>query len=310
MPSQGIFLEGLLEPYLESRSLHLVPSSLAQERRHLGRFLASLRGQGVQEVGAVLEGHVARYHAEQRLLSNREGKALSDSFFQQAILAVRGFLLWAHREGLVLWDFGGLSIPKRVDKIRRVPTVEEMRRLLELPDVGDPVGVRDRLLLELLYVLGLRVGECRKLDLSSVDLAARTLAVVGKGGHERLLPLSPKVLESLLRYLDFGRPCLEKVAEERALFLARTFGRRLSGQSILLRVRRYGAKLGLKLAAHQLRHACATHLLEGGAEPPYIARLLGHEDLTSTMRYARVRPLALKKEHRRCHPRALGGLDD
>ena len=134
--------------------------------------------------------------------------------------------------------------------------------------------------------------------------------MVGKGGHQRLLPISPKPYEFWLRYLEQARPRFLPGADERALLLSPKTGQRLSSQSVFLRVRGYGARIGLQLASHQLRHACATHLLEGGAEPPYIARLLGHEDLSSTMRYTRIRPLELKREYRRCHPRAIGGLHD
>ena len=86
-------------------------------------------------------------------------------------------------------------------------------------------------------------------------------------------------------------------------------GRRLGKLSVFLRVRGYGRQLGLELHPHQLRHACATHLLEGGANPVYIARLLGHKRLDSTGRYARVRALELAREHRRCHPRGVIGDD-
>jgi site-specific recombinase XerD len=306
MPPQGVFLTELAGPYLESRRVHLAASTWTQERRHLERFLSSLKAQGVDVVGGVVGENLARYHAELCLHTNRQGRRVSGSFLQQAMLVVRGFLVWARKSGLLLWDFSDFPIPKRADHLPIVPTAEAMRQLLELPDVARPVGLRDRLILELLYVLGMRAGECTALNLDSADLAARTLVVVGKGGHQRMLPLSPSPYEALCRYLDEARPLLKPKAGERALLLSR-LGRRLGGQSVLLRVRGYGDKLSLKLTAHQLRHGCATHLLEGGAELPYISQLLGHAGLGPTQRYALMRPLELAKEHRRCHPRSIGG---
>jgi site-specific recombinase XerD len=304
LPSQGILLAGLVEPYLESRRPHLVATVLEQEGRFLKRFIDFLSTQDVVELGAIAEEHVARYLVELRSLPGRRGP-VSDSFLQQAMQAVRTFLVWARKSGLLLEDFSQLPIPKRVDRVRQVPTEDEMRRLLELSNQDEPLGARDRLLLELLYVLGLRAGECAGLDLGSIDLVARTLSVVGKGGHKRLLPLSPKLYEVLVRYLEQARPRLAG-ADEQALLVGSTTGRRLEVQSVRRRVRAYGKRLGLSLHPHQLRHACATHLLEGGADPIYIARLLGHERLCTTSRYARVRNRELWLEHRRCHPRALG----
>lgn len=306
MPSSGVLLESLVAPYLESRSRHLVASTLAQERKHLLRFVASLKEQGVTEVQAVLESHIARYHTTLSSSPSPRGGVLSRSYLQQALLCARSFLIWARQQGLLLWDFSELAIPRRDDGIPRVPRASEVKRLLEQPDTVDLTGLRDRLLLELLYVLGLRAGECARLNLHDVDLAAETLRLVGKGGHQRLVPLPPSVREVLHDYLTRSRPHLAPRSTEKALLVSGKTGQRLSSQSVGLRVKHHGARIGLKVGAHQLRHACATHLLEGGAELPYIARLLGHQRLETTRRYARVRPLELAREHRRCHPRALG----
>jgi site-specific recombinase XerD len=303
-------LKATVERYLEGRRLHLGNSAIDQERRYLARFVASMAAQGVTELRSVELEHLARYRAELGTLTNRLGAPVSDAFLRKAVSAVRCFLVWAQRSGLLLWSFASLPLPKVAVKLRYVPTVEEMRRLLAMPDLDQPMGLRDRLLLELLYVLGLRIGETVALDLESADLAARTLVVVGKGGHQRLLPLSPGLFQTVLDYLSEGRPRLAIGGEEKALLLGANTGKRPGKQSMLLRVRGYGARLGLALSPHLLRYACATHLVEGGAELPYVARLLGHECLKSTRRYARIRPVELCREHRRCHPRAMGGHRD
>ena len=309
MPSSRELLESHLKRYLQVREAVLAVSTLSLERRALRRFLHYLQELGIEELAAVEQEHMAGFSRHLRALPGRRGGRISDSFLQQVFLAVRGFLVWAQRDSHLLQDFRELPIPPRVDGIRPVPTVAEMRRLLECPSQETPLGSRDRVLLELLYVLGLRCRECEALDLSSFDLVAGVVNVVGKGGHERALPLSPKLDQALRCYLERSRPRLLREVGEPALLLATGTGRRLSRPSIQIRVRKYGALVGMKLHPHQLRHACATHLLEGGADPAVIARLLGHQRLSSTARYARVHFQELVREFRRCHPRALGPCD-
>lgn len=310
MPSPRILLEELLVSYLEFRSLYLVESTLRQEKRYLQRFFRFLKTHRVTEVQAIDKVHLDRF---QRTLSETPGLGgglVSSSYLQQSRLCVRGFLVWAHDHGFLLLDFSDLAIPKRNDGVVRVPTANDMKRLLAVPETDCPRDLAGRLILELLYGLGLRAGECARLNLHDADLSAQTLRVVGKGGHQRLLPLSSSVLSILLRYLEHARPVLVADISEKALLVSAYTGERLTGPLIGYRVKNYGAEIGLKVSPHQLRHACATHLLEGGAEIPHIARLLGHQNLETTQRYARVRPIELCREHRRCHPRALGGLDD
>lgn len=294
----------LLQTYLEARSLHLNQATLRQEKRNLEGFAAFLEGRGVGGVGDITFRHVADYHSALQERRSRRGGPLSKSFLQQALLSVRGFLVWSFKRGLMFSDFSDIPIPKRDDRPLSVPTPAFMKRLLECPEAGCPQGERDRLLLELLYVLGLRIGEAVALDLHQVDFAAETLRVTGKGGHQRLLPLSPRLSRTLSVYLSQWRPKLEPLDSEKAILVSRR-RRRLGKQSASIRVRLYGAQLGLKLSPHQLRHACATHLIEGQAELPHISRLLGHQRLETTQRYTRCESTELAREYRHCHPRAL-----
>ncbi|MFA5508636.1 MAG: tyrosine-type recombinase/integrase [Vulcanimicrobiota bacterium] len=177
-----------------------------------------------------------------------------------------------------------------------------MKRLLELPNRSTVLGLRDQFVLELLYSLGPRRSECSALNLSDLDLDQQTLRVVGKGGDERLLPVSPSLELCAQDYLCNSRPELVADTAEQALFLNQR-KQRLSDQSVNLIVRKYGLKLGLNLSAHQLRHACATHLVEAGMELEHIQQILGHANLDSTRRYAQVSQRQLEREFRRCWPR-------
>jgi site-specific recombinase XerD len=217
--------------------------------------------------------------------------------------SVRLFLLWAYASGETLEDFESFELPKAISAPTPVPSVAAMRKLLILPDVGTALGQRDQVVLELLYVLGLRRSECVDLNVDDVDLSGAVLEVRGKGGHERALPLSSGILDTLRRYLEHGRPAL--YAGGSALIVGKNGCSRLCGHGLAAVLRGYGRRIGLELRPHQLRFACATHLLEAGMEIRLIAALLGHRCLKSTGRYARVSRRELQREFRRCHPRAL-----
>jgi integrase/recombinase XerC len=231
---------------------------------------------------------------------------LSSGSISTAMQSVRLFMLWAYASGETLHDFEAFELPKAVSAQTPVPSVAAMRKLLLLPDAGTALGQRDQVVLELLYVLGLRRTECVALDLEDVDLSRAVLEVRGKGGHERSLPLSSGLLGTLRRYLEHGRSAL--YAGGSALIVGKRGCSRLCGHGLAWVLRGYGRRIGLELHPHQLRFACATHLLEAGMEVRLIAALLGHRCLKSTGRYARVDRRELQREFRRCHPRALAEL--
>ena len=224
---------------------------------------------------------------------------------RHAIHSARRFLLWAYEAGETLHDLSDFPLPPKHSPPTLVLSVAVMGKLLSLPDCSTAVGQRDQALLELLYVLGLRCRECAQLDFDALDLGQASLRVTGKGGHERLLPVSPRLLATLERYLQDGRRKLSRQGSGPALLLSYKGGARLSKSSIGSRVRKYGRQLGLEIRPHLFRHACATHLFEAGMELALISRLLGHESSESTRRYTRVSPRELRREFRRCHPRAL-----
>lgn len=188
---------------------------------------------------------------------------------------------------------------------RRLPqffSVEDMDKLLRLPDVHSPLGMRDQALLELIYASGLRVSEACGLDLADVDLEGGEVRALGKGGRERLVPFGSSAQAALRRYLRFGRPSLSRGVD--ALFLNRRGGR-LSTRSVRRLLARYELRAGLpRRGPHSLRHTFATHLLEGGADLRVVQELLGHRSLSSTQIYTHVQAGRMHKVYRRAHPRA------
>jgi integrase/recombinase XerD len=210
-------------------------------------------------------------------------------------------------EGLVQQDYGPLVVKpkKRRSLPRHVPTEKEMLALLEAIKPTEPLTIRDRALLELMYATGLRNEEVRSLTVDSVDLTERTLFVHGKGSKDRIVPIGDWVLPYLLEYLEAVRPKLINPREPTpCLFVTKT-GRQITFGNLGDIIKRYAKKAALQtpITPHAFRHACATHLLKGGADIRYVQELLGHSDLSSTQIYTKVDISTLKEAHKRFHPR-------
>jgi site-specific recombinase XerD len=190
-----------------------------------------------------------------------------------------------------------------------VLSVKQVKHLLAAPEVQTPLGLRDRALLEVLYATGVRVGELEQALAADVDCAGRTFAIRhGKGARERVVPLGERASAFLERYLSEARPILAQPRPyERALFLVRG-ARPLKQTQIRGILRLYQRRCHLRKAVtpHALRHACATHLLQAGADIRLIQELLGHARLDSTAIYTRVAPMDLKIVHERFHPMGNG----
>lgn len=221
--------------------------------------------------------------------------------------AVQSFFAWLCRENLLPANpAADLELPRKPPRsLPRTLSPAEVERILAVPDVSDPLGVRDRAMLETLYGTGLRRLELVNLDVGDVD-RARGLVLVrrGKGGKDRLAPLGAQALAWVGRYLEQCRPLLEVSASEPALFLS-GYGRRFNPNYLGNWVRKTidAAQLGHTGSCHLLRHACATHLLENGADLRLIQELLGHARLDTTQIYTAVSLTQLREVHARCHPR-------
>lgn len=293
-----------MEAFLAERALQVSARTVQGDESYLRRFLEFSEELGVDEVRDIDKEHLTRYSLRLRSSPGRRGQPLSGSFLKRAVLVPKLFLSWAREAGYVLLDFSELPLPRESRKLVAVPSVEQVNMLMEAPDLSRPEGLRDRLILECFYTLGLRRQECHRLNVEHLDLGAGTVLVAGKGARERLLPLSPRLTELFKLYLRNARPRLRPHVEEPALWIAAQTGRRLSYESLKQRVKAFCDELGLEITPHRLRHACATHLLEGGADLAHIQELLGHRRASSTEIYTKVRPLELHREHQRCHPRA------
>lgn len=195
-----------------------------------------------------------------------------------------------------------LFSPKQEKVLPNFLTQAEMERLIENIPLDDPLGIRDRAIIEMLYSTGVRIGELVQLNVYDVR-DNRQILIKGKGNKERIVFLGDYAIESLRRYLEEVRPKLIKDIREKALFLSR-FGTRLTCRSIERMMEKYGIQLGKDISPHTIRHSFATHLLENGADLRAVQELLGHSDLSTTQKYTHITLERLKEIYKKTHPRA------
>jgi integrase/recombinase XerC len=258
-------------------------------RVDLAEFQAWLRHRGTRLEGVdvrTLSGYVSELGASR---PGRVPRRLAPATIARKLAAVRSFLRFALGPDRVV---DAPLAPRRPRRLPEFPRQHEVEAELDALDDDGPLGLRNRALVELVYSAGLRSKEAVDLDLRDVDFDREQLHVRGKGGKERVLPLGEEAAHWLSRYLHEARPRLTREAVD-ALFLS-VRGRRLD-TSTLRRVAPH---------PHRLRHAFATHLLEGGADLRVIQELLGHSSLSTTQVYSHVDARRLRRVYDRSHPRS------
>ena len=220
--------------------------------------------------------------------------------------SARVFTAWACRRGLMPSDPGALlATPKGHRPLPDVLRADEAARLVDAVDGDSPEELRDRLVLELLYATGIRVGELCGLDVDDVDAERRVVRVLGKGNRERSVPYGAPAAAALDAWLTRGRPAWTVPTSGPALLLGRRGGRLDQRAARTVVHRRLAAVPGAPdLGPHGLRHSAATHLLEGGADLRSVQELLGHATLATTQIYTHVSVERLRSSYAQAHPRA------
>jgi len=217
----------------------------------------------------------------------------------------RRFFRYLIREGLIAEDpTAQIAMPKIGRSLPRSLSESEVEALLAAPAVADPLGHRDRTMLEVLYATGLRVSELVHLKLGQINLNQGVIRVLGKGNRERLIPLGEEAVRWLKNFLDGARADILLDRSTDFLFPTRR-GDRMTRQAFWHIIKRYARKASVDrdLSPHTLRHAFATHLLNHGADLRVVQMLLGHSDLSTTQIYTHVARERLKELHTGNHPR-------
>lgn len=293
----------------------LAANTRAAYGRDLHRYTAFLAANGFVDPGAVNEGAVAAYVRALREARDDEGRPrYAPSTVARALAAVRSFHAFCLAEGYLAADpTAGVAAPRVPQGIPRALTVAEVEALLHVVTGETPRALRDRAILECLYATGMRISELVSLDLDGLDLETGFLRVLGKRSKERLVPVGISARQALAVYLEAGRPELvpprfARRGDAEAVFL-NARGGRLTRQGCWMIVRRYGRRAGLedRLSPHVLRHSCATHMLERGADLRVVQELLGHARISTTQVYTRVTTERLREVYDAAHPRARSG---
>ncbi|MFC1825107.1 tyrosine recombinase XerC [Thermodesulfobacteriota bacterium] len=230
------------------------------------------------------------------------------STIARKLSAVRSFFHFLEKKGLISANPGEqISTPKQAKAIPAHLPVDEMFRLLEGPDKGTALGLRDLAILELLYSCGIRVSELTGLIVSDVDFDQRLVRVLGKGNKERIIPVGRKALKAVNDYLEATRSLRKKsgVDSYRGPLFLNYRGGSLTSRSIGRIVKKYALKCSLmsEISPHSLRHTFATHLLDGGADLRSVQELLGHVSLSTTQKYTHVSLDRLMEVYDQAHPR-------
>lgn len=223
------------------------------------------------------------------------------------LAAIRSFFRYTTREGLTSSNPAqALRTPRTGRKLPHFLSTEQITTLLEAPPANDPMGLRDRAILETLYSAGLRVAELTGLNISDWDRGANILRVFGKGAKERIAPIGSYASRALDTWLSVRAvDPMAPASEHDALFLNR-FGRRITTRSIGRMLDKYLKETGLSslTSPHTLRHSFATHLLDGGADLRSVQELLGHKSLTTTQIYTHVSTRRMRETYETSHPHA------
>ena len=286
-------------------------------------FVASQAGKKMSELGPDdLDMQSVRAHVGEL---NKAGKARSS--VARKLSALRTFIRYLRREEVIDRDPAAMAVaPKRDQTIPTHLSEPEMARLIETPNTADPLGRRDRAMLELFYASGLRLSELVAINLEDLNLGDRMVRVMGKGRKERLLPFNQSAAAAIRAWMKdraqiLAAPSRQKAKGERQnakgerqkakgerqnpLFINYR-GTRLTGRSVDRLLRKYVAQCSTRMgiSPHALRHSFATHLLQRGADLRAIQELLGHARLSTTQRYTHVNAAQLIDVYRKSHPRA------
>jgi integrase/recombinase XerD len=293
--------DALLDRYLDFLIVEkgLAAQTIEAYSRDLVRYISFLAKSGRTTVSEADTPLILKY-----LISMRED-GLNARSRARHLVSIRGFYRFLAQEQMLSSDPSRLiDLPKSGLKLPDVLTIEEVKRLLDAPDLKKPSGCRDAAMLELLYAAGLRVSELITLKLQDVNLTAGYVRVFGKGAKERVVPIGQYAQEKIRTYTTGARQALLKDRISATLFVARA-GKPLSRQGFWKLIKRYALRAGLRkvITPHTLRHSFASHLLEGGADLRAVQTMLGHADIATTQIYTHVARDHLKYLHQKFHPR-------
>jgi integrase/recombinase XerD len=275
-------------------------NTIQSYERDLRRYLDFLGQQQLTQIGQVAPRHILNLLTRLRVLGYAPASAARN------LSAIRMFHRFAVSEGVTELDPSEhVQLPQIGRYLPLVLDIHEIELLLEQPDVSQPLGIRDRALLEFLYATGVRVSELLALRRSDLFLDDGFVRVFGKGGKERIVPVGGKATEWVQRYQEDVRPLLAAKGRPRDVLFLNWRGNPMTRMGFWKILRGYVRQAGIRkeVSPHTLRHSFATHLIEGGADLRAVQEMLGHSDISTTQIYTHLDREYLKEVHRTYHPR-------
>ena len=305
----GIVLDFLA--YLEFER-GLSRNTLDAYRSDLGQYVAFLDGRehdALTATGDDITAFLDDLAAGGTAPDGTERRPAAPTTVQRKAACLRSFYRHVRREGLLEADpTADVRGPRKKEQLPKVLTRAEVAKLLAMPGrdgSAEPIVLRDKAMLELMYACGLRASEATALQVGDIDLEDAMLRARGKGDKERMVPVGRRAIDAVVRYVRDGRGTLVGGGSERALFV-NARGGALSRQGLYKIVQRHAKSAGLadRMSPHTLRHSFATHLLAGGCDLRTLQEMLGHADIATTQMYTHLSAQRLQDVYRDAHPRA------
>lgn len=272
--------------------------------RDLNRFVAFMKEQGIEEITDITKLDVLAY-TEALKSGQLTGKVFGDRSYARTLSALRTFFKYLHlHEGIEHNPVASFKATVHKHSIPEFLTLEEISALLNVFDLNDPIELRNRTIIEVMYACGLRLSEVASLKMDKISFDEQILIVLGKGNRERMVPFYPACGQLIQLYLQHARPLWDK-QKSTCLFLNQK-GTGLSGRSIeeIVKDGCIKANLGVHVHPHMIRHSFATHLLDNGADLRLVQELLGHQNLSTTQIYTHVSVERLSSVVKQNHPYA------
>jgi integrase/recombinase XerC len=223
------------------------------------------------------------------------------------LATLRSFYKFLMRRGYTSNNpVSSIRTPKQDKRLPKCLEVAQIEKLLSIPDMTSLLGARDRAMLEVLYSTGMRVSELVALNINEVDLGGNVVRVKGKGKKQRVIPLTPAAVQTILHFLDLRRKDPRSMAFDQEALFVNKHGERLSTRSVRRKLDKYLLEAGLDLSVspHTLRHSFATHMLRRGADLRSVQEMLGHQSLSTTQIYTHLSGETVKEAYDSAHPRA------
>lgn len=300
----------MTEAFLEWRTVQNYSADTVKHlRESLRLFVLWAQERDLHQPMQITRVLIERYQRHLFYYRKKDGQPLSNHVVLGRLLALRNFFKWAARKNHILYNpAGDIELPRLEKRLpKHILSATEVETIMAQCKHNEALGIRDRAILETLYSTGMRRLELAQLKICELDHERGTVTIrQGKGKKDRVIPIGKRAIAWIKRYLEEVRPSLVREPDEGILFLTNRFSP-FNPDALSQLVRDYidAANIGKRGSCHLLRHACATLMLEGGADIRFIQALLGHADLNTTEIYTRVSIAKLKEIHTATHPARL-----